>query len=162
MEIKSKKMPKTEKMQKMCILLGAIIIIIVLVFMPNGFISAINAIKMKQLSVWELMIMSFLSFVPMWIVIEDIVLGMISCQISYRLKENGIEILYKGKVRRAYKWDECIHTSQASGGRVEGQCVPFGVYCAQLWCDDRIWTVNRTGSYYVSCTNGSCLPGVYL
>ena len=59
MEIKSKKMPKTEKMQKMCILLGAIIIIIVLVFMPNGFISAINAIKMKQLSVWELMIMSF-------------------------------------------------------------------------------------------------------
>ena len=51
---------------------------IVLVFMPNGFISAINAIKMKQLSVWELMIMSFLSFVPMWIVIEDIVLGMIS------------------------------------------------------------------------------------
>lgn len=42
----------------------------------------------------------------MWIVIEDIVLGMISCQISYRLKENGIEILYKGKVRRAYKWDE--------------------------------------------------------
>ena len=106
MEIKSKKMPKTEKMQKMCILLGAIIIIIVLVFMPNGFISAINAIKMKQLSVWELMIMSFLSFVPMWIVIEDIVLGMISCQISYRLKENGIEILYKGKVRRAYKWDE--------------------------------------------------------
>ena len=25
-----------------------------------------------------------------------------------------------------------------------------------------IWTVNRTGSYYVSCTNGSCLPGVYL
>ena len=22
------------------------------------------------------------------------------------LKENGIEILYKGKVRRAYKWDE--------------------------------------------------------
>ena len=91
MEIKSKKMPKTEKMQKMCILLGAIIIIIVLVFMPNGFISAINAIKMKQLSVWELMIMSFLSFVPMWIVIEDIVLGMISCQISYRLKENGIE-----------------------------------------------------------------------
>lgn len=83
MEIKSKKMSKTEKMQKMCILLGAIIIIIVLVFMPNGFISAINAIKMKQLSVWELMIMSFLSFVPMWIVIEDIVLGMISCQISY-------------------------------------------------------------------------------
>lgn len=106
MEIKSRKMSKTEKMQKMCILLGAIIIIIVLVFMPNGFISAINAIKMKQLSVWELMIMSFLSFVPMWIVIEDIVLGMISCQISYRLKENGIEILYKGKVRRAYKWDE--------------------------------------------------------
>lgn len=106
MEIKSRKMSKTEKMQKMCILLGVIIIIIVLVFMPNGFISAINAIKMKQLSVWELMIMSFLSFVPMWIVIEDIVLGMISCQISYRLKENGIEILYKGKVRRAYKWDE--------------------------------------------------------
>lgn len=82
MEIKSKKMPKTEKMQKMCILLGAIIIIIVLLFMPNGFISAINAIKMKQLSVWELMIMSFLSFVPMWIVIEDIVLGMISCSTS--------------------------------------------------------------------------------
>ena len=64
MEIKSRKMSKTEKMQKMCILLGVIIIIIVLVFMPNGFISAINAIKMKQLSVWELMIMSFLSFVP--------------------------------------------------------------------------------------------------
>ena len=55
MEIKSRKMSKTEKMQKMCILLGAIIIIIVLVFMPNGFISASNAIKMKQLSVWELM-----------------------------------------------------------------------------------------------------------
>ena len=96
MEIKSKKMPKTEKMQKMCILLGAIIIIIVLVFMPNGFISAINAIKMKQLSVWELMIMSFLSFVPMWIVIEDIVLGMISCQIRM-IKRNGIEIYIKEK-----------------------------------------------------------------
>ena len=47
MEIKSKKMPKTEKMQKMCILLGAIIIIIVLVFMPNGFISAIEVFLFK-------------------------------------------------------------------------------------------------------------------